>query len=228
MQVSPVQDGPVQISDVAFDFCGVLLDWQIHTCLDGFADRTTVSRICAADDPYGFLRYEDRMDAGEDFADIIDDYRDEYGARAAELFEYYIRHYADSLSRMVPGMEPLLVDLKRAGYGVWGLTNWSHETFHTAFERFPELRDLLDGTLVSGAEKRHKPNPDFYELAFERFHLIPNRTVFFDDSHDNVLAASALGMQAFDFTDAVTARRQLTGLGVSISAHDAAAIEELS
>ena len=224
----PSTEDTTPISDVLFDFCGVLIDWEIHACLDGVADPATVTRICADNDPYGFLRYEDRMDAGEDFADIIDDYRGEYGSRAAELFEYYIRHYADALPRTVPGMTMLLTDLRESNYRLWGLTNWSHETFHTAFDSFPELRDLLDDTLVSGVEKKHKPNPDFYQLAFERFQLTPARSVFFDDTHRNVIVANALGVHAFDFIDAPTARRQLTALDVNIPVRDADTVEEAS
>ena len=204
------------ISDVIFDFCEVLIDWQLHACLDGVGSQELVDRICADDDPYGFLQYEDRMDAGEDFADIIDEYRKEYGAEAAELFTYYQEHYADALPQLMPGMRELLIDLKNAKYRLWGLTNWSHETFHTAFETFPELPQLLDGTLVSGIEKKHKPNTDFFELALERFRLTAGQCVFFDDSHQNVAAAAALGIHAFDFVDAATARNQLRNLGVRI------------
>ena len=52
------------ITDVIFDFCGVLLDWQTRACLTGHFPQDTVDAICAPDDPHGFFRYEDRMDAG--------------------------------------------------------------------------------------------------------------------------------------------------------------------
>ena len=52
------------ITDVVFDFCGVLLDWRTRACLEGRFDDATVDRICADDDPCGFFGYEDRMDAG--------------------------------------------------------------------------------------------------------------------------------------------------------------------
>ena len=55
---------------------------------------------------------------------------------------------ADALPRTLPGMVELLADLKAHGYGVWGLTNWSHETFHLAFEKYPRLEQLLQGTVV--------------------------------------------------------------------------------
>ena len=61
------------ITDVVFDFCGVLLDWRTRACLEGRFDDATVDRICADDDPCGFFGYEDRMDAGEDFDSIWPD-----------------------------------------------------------------------------------------------------------------------------------------------------------
>ena len=147
------------ITDVIFDFCGVLLDWQTRACLTGHFPQDTVDAICAPDDPHGFFRYEDRMDAGEDFSHIYPDVVREQGEDIAPIFAYYIEHYGDALPRMLPGMEDLLRDLKRHGYGVWGLTNWSHETIHIAFEKFPQIGELLQDTVVSGIEKMHKPTP---------------------------------------------------------------------
>ena len=110
----------------------------------------------------------------------------------------------------------LLRDLKAAGYGVWGLTNWSHETFHFAFEKFPQLAELLQGTVVSGVEKMHKPNADIYELAMSRFGLSPESSVFLDDTAKNVAGARSAGMHAFRFVDADQARRDLESLGVRV------------
>ena len=153
------------VTDVVFDFCGVLIDWQTRACLEGRYPQVVVDRICADNDPCGFYDYEDRMDHGEDFEAIYPDVVREQGEEIAEIFRDYIERYGDALPRMIPDMEQLLRDLKTAGYGVWGLTNWSHETFHFAFERFPQLGELLQGTVVSGVEKMHKPNADIYELA---------------------------------------------------------------
>ena len=59
------------ITDVVFDFCGVLLDWQTRACLEGVLPQVFVDWICADDDPCGFFHYEDRMDAGEDLRTSI-------------------------------------------------------------------------------------------------------------------------------------------------------------
>ena len=106
------------ITDVVFDFCGVLLDWRTRACLEGRFDDATVDRICADDDPCGFFGYEDRMDAGEDFDSIWPDVVAEQGERVAGIFRYYIAHYDDALPRMLPGMERLLLKVKSVD--CWG------------------------------------------------------------------------------------------------------------
>lgn len=201
------------ITDVIFDFCGVLLDWRVSACLEGRFPDAVVKRICAPGDPCGFFRYEDRMDAGEDFADIYPDVVREQGEDVASIFRYYIEHYGDALPRVMPGMDALVHDLKAAGYGVWGLTNWSHETIHLAFEKF-ELLGELNGVVVSGVEKLHKPNADIYELALSRFGLTAERCVFLDDTAKNVAGAESVGMHALRFVDARQARAGLADLGV--------------
>ena len=204
------------VTDVIFDFCGVLLDWQVRACLTGHYPDELVARICADDDPCGFFRYEDRMDAGEDLRDIMPDVRREQGDKIADVFAYYIAHYDDALPRMNPGMEALLEDLVRAGYGTWGLTNWSHETFPLVYRKFPRIERLLRGTVVSGVEKMHKPNADIYELALSRFGLEAGRCAFIDDTARNVAGADAVGIHGLLFEDAPSTREQLAALGVRL------------
>lgn len=205
------------IRDVMFDFCGVLLELNYRPCLQNHFPQNVVDTLCADDDDiYGFFAAEARMDAGEDFAEVIKDYRKQYGDDLAEMFSYYIEHYDDALPKMIDGMEDLLSDLRKACYGVWGLTNWSGETFHFAFEKFPQLERLLQGTVVSGVEKMHKPNANIFNLALNRFGLESVQTVFFDDTQANVDGAKAVGIKGIRFHDASTARSELQRLGVKI------------
>ncbi|WEV42717.1 HAD family phosphatase [Bifidobacterium sp. ESL0682] len=206
-----------RIHDVMFDFCGVLLELNYRPCLQGHFPQKVVDTLCAdEDDVYGFFAAEARMDAGEDFADVIKDYREQYGDDLAVMFSYYIDHYDDALPQIIDGMENLLADLRQAGYSVWGLTNWSGETFHFAFEKFPQIERLLQGTVVSGIEKMHKPNADIFNLALNRFGLDAAQTVFFDDTQANVDGAKAVGIQGIHFQNASDARKELKRLGVTI------------
>ncbi len=204
------------ITDVIFDFCGVVVDWQCRAALEGRYPQDLVDRICSDDDEYGFFDYEDRMDHGESLAEVLPSVENDHGTAIADIFKDYITRYDDALVGLLPGSEQLLRDLKAAGYGVWGLTNWSYETIHFAFEKFPQLGEVLDGTLVSGEEKMFKPNADFYELALNRFNLKAETSVFFDDTPKNVTGANAVGIHAFRFTDAQQARKDLMSLGVRL------------
>ena len=94
---------PQPITDVVFDFCGVLIDWQCRAALDGHYPAELVDRIAADDDPYGFFRYEDDMDSGMDFVDVYPRVVAEQGQDIARIFEYYIAHYGDALPRLIPG-----------------------------------------------------------------------------------------------------------------------------
>lgn len=205
---------PPTITDVVFDFCGVLVDWQCRAALDGHYPEELVDAIVAPDDPYGFFDYEDRMDGGMLLADILPVVQADHGKDIADVFAYYIAHYGDALPRMVPGMETLLADLRAAGLRTWGLTNWSSETFHFAFERFPVLQGLLEDTVVSGVERLHKPDAAIYELAQARFGLDPGRTLFLDDTAGNVEGARAVGWHALRFRDAAQVRADLEHLHV--------------
>jgi putative hydrolase of the HAD superfamily len=49
-----------------------------------------------------------------------------------------------------------------------------------------------------------KPDPDIFRLALESIGSTPQNTIFIDDLLENVVAARAIGMQAFQFVDART------------------------
>lgn len=209
--------GSNDIHDVIFDFCGVLLELNYHPCLDGHFPQETVDALCTdEEDVYGFYEAEGRMDAGENFTDVIKDYQHRHGDDMASMFRFYIEHYGDALPKMVDGMEQLLADLRQASYGVWGLTNWSDETFHFAFEKFPQLQRLLQGTVVSGTEKMHKPDADIFNLTLNRFGLNAKHTAFVDDTQANVDGALDVGITGIRFTSASDTRNELQCLGVRV------------
>ena len=46
-----------------------------------------------------------------------------------------------------------------------------------------------------------KPNKEIFELAINRFNLIPNKTVFIDDNLDNIKAARELNFRIIHLVD---------------------------
>lgn len=127
--------------------------------------------------------------------------------------EAYRDRWVEMLGPADDAAVALMRELKHEGYGVFGLTNWSAETFPFAEERFAFLGEL-DGIVVSGREGVVKPEREIYDLLCERFGLHPQRLVFTDDSPPNVAAATQFGWNAHLWTGAPGFRSELARRGV--------------
>ena len=88
--------------------------------------------------------------------------------------------------------------LKAMGKKVYALTNYGEPAFSNAYERFGFLR-RMDGLVVSGREKVVKPDAEIYRRLIERYALIPDETLFIDDSEKNTAAAEALGFRVWHY-----------------------------
>ena len=206
------------ITDVVFDFCGVLVDRRVTQTLAGLYPSDQITEYFAYDDRSGFHYYEDLLDRGTSITEVLRQCSDERGREAARMLQCYYEHADRGLTHLVPGIEGLLADLHRAGIRIWGLTNMASRTFHRMYCRFPQLRQRLSGVLVSADVNAAKPDPCIFELAARRFELNPVHTLFVDDSSINVEAAERTGMQGTTFIDVPHLREALRARHVDIPA----------
>ena len=89
--------------------------------------------------------------------------------------------------------------LKSMGKRIFALTNYGWDAFDRVYEKFDFFKEL-DGIVVSGREKVWKPMPEIYELICARYNLVPERTLFIDDSPANIEGARQLGWQTWLYT----------------------------
>ncbi len=112
----------------------------------------------------------------------------------------------------------LVARLEAAGVPLFGLTNWSAETFPCAWERYAVLRGFRD-VVVSGRVGLAKPDPAIYHEMFARIAaqlpgIAPHELVFIDDNPANAAAASALGWHGIHHTGVAATEARLRELGV--------------
>ena len=112
----------------------------------------------------------------------------------------------------IEGTVAVLRELRGAGTPLYALTNWLHETFPVALERF-EFMSWFRGIVVSGQEKLIKPDPQIYRLLVDRHGLRPEDIVYIDDNPRNSAAATALGMHGIHFTGPAALREELISQG---------------
>jgi 2-haloacid dehalogenase len=136
------------------------------------------------------------------------------------LLEAFARRWDETVGDEIPGTAAIIGELQHAGQPVFGLTNFSAETWPRALERYPVLR-RLDGVVVSGEEGVRKPDRPIFEILRTRFALVPGRALFVDDLGVNVEAAIALGYLGHVFTNARALRATLVNLGALADAGSA-------
>lgn len=181
--------------NIVFDFGGVLLDWNPHYLYDpyfGDVEKAEwfLTHICTYE---WNAQHDNGKPIAEGTAELI--------ALHPE-WEKEIRMYYDEFMKMmggqIPGMEELVKKLKANGQRVFGLSNWSVETFALVCPVYPVL-DLMEDMVISGVEKVMKPDHRIFELALDRFGIKAEETVFIDDNPNNVKAANELGIHGILF-----------------------------
>ena len=202
------------VTDVIFDFGNVLIYWDPAAALVARYGQETIDRFLD-NDVSGFYDCNDLMDAGMGVDEAIALMRERHGDEWADILRYYVDNFEDSLTGIVPGMRVLVNDLKAAGIGVWGLSNWEKELFAEA-ERLCPLLQLLDGRIVSGFVGLRKPHRDIYEEAVRRFGIDASTSVFVDDKAMNIVGANEAGIRGVRFCDSRRLREILIAQGVDI------------
>jgi 2-haloacid dehalogenase len=198
-------------SVVIFDLGGVLIDWDPrHLYRKLFAgDEAAMEHFLANVCTHEWNRGQD---AGRSFAE---------GARLlklkhpekAELIDAYGARFDEMMAGPVTGAVEILAELRERGTPLYGLTNFSAETYPCALARF-EFLGWFRGILVSGEVKAIKPNPRIYELLLERFAIDPHQAVYIDDVAVNAAVARSFGIHAIHLTTPAALREELIRLAL--------------
>ena len=193
------------MKNIVFDFGGVLVDWNPHHLYDkyfGSVEKAEwfLNNIC-------LYSWNIQMDGGKPFAEGVAELQAEY-PEWSEAIEIYHTRWIEMMAGEIEGMSSLVKHLKAAGYRVFGLTNWSSETFPLVRDKYP-IFSLMEGMVVSGEEHLLKPDAAIYNCLLERYGLRAEESLFIDDNMANVEGARAVGMQGVQFKSAEKLERTL-------------------
>ncbi len=198
------------IQAIIFDLGGVLLDWDPRHLYRRYFDAPDEMEAFLQE--VDFAKWNALQDAGRPFAEGVDELSKRFPHRA-ELIRLYQQHWEQSVAGPIDGSVNILKGLKRTGYPVFALSNWSSETFPIAQRKYDFLQ-LFDDILISGDVKLIKPDPRIFGLMEQRAGCPAPRSVLVDDSAANVAAAQASGFRALLFRGPEALERELTALGI--------------
>lgn len=185
------------IKNVVFDFGGVLLDWN---------PRYFYSSVFNDDEKMEYFisnivtsKWNSQMDRGRTFEECMNELSLEHPEFKNEIM-LYRKGWETMLKGEISSGIKLLNAVQNSGkFKVYGLTNWSAETFPYAFNTYKFLQ-TFEGIVVSGEEKMIKPEKGIYLTLLERYNLKPEETFFTDDNPDNIEVAKSRGINAIQFT----------------------------
>jgi 2-haloacid dehalogenase len=198
------------ITSLIFDFGGVLIDWNPrHLYRRYFSSPDEMEQFLAEVDFAGWNIHQDR---GRPFTEGVRELTARFPHRAG-LIRAFHEHWEDSVGGPIEGSLQILREVKKLGYPVYGLSNWSAETFPRARARF-NIFDLLDDYMLSGDVCVVKPDPLIFQLALEKFGRRAEECLFIDDSLPNIATASAFGMPCIHFQSPPQLEKELIQLGI--------------
>lgn len=198
---------------VIFDFGGVLIDWNPRYLYRSLFDDEAEMEQFLADVVSPAWNFE--QDRGRTFRAAIDALVEEH-PQHADRIEAFSTRWTEMLGDADGGTVAILSELNAApNVRIFGLTNWSAETFPHARPRYPFL-EWFEDIVVSGEVGLAKPDPAIFRLLLDRHGLDRRRTGFVDDTAVNIEAAARLGLRAVHFRDARTLRADLRALGLPL------------
>ena len=199
------------IKNVIFDFGGVVMDWNPHYFFkDYFND----------DDKMEFFlknistdEWNAEQDRGRTLAEGTEIQVAKFPQWEKELRAYY-DNWTTMLRSDIPKNVEVLRKLEHSKYELFGLTNWSAETFPYALENYDFFEIFKGKIVVSGIEKLIKPDPKIWEVLLERYNIQTEESVFIDDNAKNIEVAKSLGFITVHVTENGDLEKELKDLGL--------------
>lgn len=180
----------MEIKNIIFDFGGVLMDWNPRYFFkEYFNDDERMEFFLenvAAD------AWNAEQDRGRTLTDGTSELIEKFPDWKNEISAYY-DNWTVMLRSDIPENVEVLRKLAKTDYELFGLTNWSHQTFPIALANY-DFFQLFEGKIVvSGEEKLIKPDPEIWKVLLDRYQIKAEESVFIDDNLKNIETAEQLG-----------------------------------
>jgi 2-haloacid dehalogenase len=186
----------MRIKAIVFDFGGVLLKWNPYNILRPyFADDQQAMESFLHE--INFTEWNAEQDRGRSFDEGVAILSGQF-PQYAHIIRAYYENWELSIDGQFDESIILLDKLKDNGYPIYGLSNWSAETFPIARKRY-NFFELFDGIIISGKVKLIKPDSAIFELCLQMTKKPAHECLFIDDTEANIITAKAIGFDTVHF-----------------------------
>ena len=199
------------IKNIVFDFGGVVMDWDPrYLYKDYFNDDEKMewflSNITTSE-------WNAEQDRGRPLQEATDWLITQHPNWEKEIKLFY-GSWTTMLKGEIPQHVAVLRALANTSYELYGLTNWSQETIHHAYDNYDFFKLFEGKIVVSGDEKLIKPDPAIWKVLLNRYDLKAEESVFIDDNIKNIEVAHSLGFKTVHLLEDTDLRTELEKLGI--------------
>jgi 2-haloacid dehalogenase len=199
------------IKAIIFDFGNVLIEWEPRYVYNRYFpnDPEGMERFFKEVD---FMGWNAHQDKGRTFKEGVADLSRKF-PHYSHLIQAYHDHWKDSIGISYTGTIEIMKQLKQKGYPLYGLSNWSAETFPLIQGKF-DFFHLLDDMVISGKVGYVKPEPEIYEIMLEKINRPAQECLFIDDSLPNIQQAQKMGVETIHFQSSEQLKIELRSMGL--------------
>jgi 2-haloacid dehalogenase len=200
-----------QIKAIVFDFGNVLLEWNPRYVYQRFFpnDPEGMERFL---EEVNFMEWNLLQDQGRPFSEGVAILSREF-PHYSYLIQAYHDHWTESLGESLTGSVEIMKELKQAGYLLYGLSNWSAETFPHVRQKH-DFFNLLDDMVISGQVGHVKPHPEIFQILLDRIGRPAQECLFIDDALANIHQAQKMGFATILFRSPEDLRLRLLDLQI--------------
>ena len=199
------------IKNIIFDFGGVVMDWNPRYFFkDYFNDDEKMEYFLKniTTDEWNI-----EQDRGRTLAEGTAIQVANFPEWEKEIRAYY-DNWTTMLKSEIADNVAVLQKLEHSEYELFGLTNWSAETFPYALENYDFFSIFKGKIVVSGTEKLIKPNPEIWHVLLNRYQIKAEESVFIDDNFKNIEVAKSLGFICIHIKEDTDLEKELRDLGI--------------
>ncbi len=200
-----------KIRAIVFDFGGVLIDWNPRYLYREYFDNDPAAMEDFLNE-IGFSAWNLEQDKGRPFAVAVEELSTRF-PHHSHLIRAYDERWEQSIAGPIQPTVEILRALKEAGYALYGLSNWSAETFYRARDKYAFF-SWFDAIVLSGEAKLIKPDPEMFQHFLAKVGRTAEECLFVDDSLPNVEAARRLGFTAIRFVSSQQLEAELHKLNI--------------
>jgi len=198
---------------IIFDFGDVLVEWKFQNLYRKvFTSDTEVELFL---EKTQLRQMNRRFDAGYPFEKGLAELSAAHPEYAREL-GWFDTRWSEARGPQNEVVIDLMRTLKKAGYPLYGLSNWSRVKFDTVKDELVFL-PLLEDYLISGDAGVTKPDERIYRMLLERIGRPAGECIFIDDAEENVFAAEELGIRTILYRSPAQLKRELLNMGILIN-----------